>query len=266
MKLYEIKKIVSGGSKEAVNLMLEVYGKIIDAGLHVAPSIKVAEAAKVVENVQSDLNIAFVNELAMMFNKMDIRVTDVLEAASTKWNFLPFQPGLVGGHCISVDPYYLTYKSEKAGFIPDIVTNARKLNEFMPFFISNLILDEITSGDRYLPTKSGFLIVGYAFKEDCPDFRNTKSLEVYKFFERLGFHVEVYDPLCDAKSVSESDGVELLDVLHDRQYQAVAFLVPHKELKKKEVLAHGFQNALNQAASYLILKNVFPESENVIGL
>lgn len=222
----KIKKVTSGSTPEAGTVIDELYRTIITAGTHLAPSIKVAEAAKVIENSQRDINIAFVNELAKIFNKMDIDTHAVLEAAGTKWNFLPFKPGLVGGHCIGVDPYYLAQKSQELGYLPEIILAGRRLNDGMGQYVASEVVKLMIK--HSLPVKgSGVLMLGITFKENCPDTRNSRAIDVYKELESYGISVSVNDPWADASEVAHEFGIELSQLVSG--YDAVVLTVSHKE-------------------------------------
>ena len=221
-----ITKVTSGSTPLIAQIVDDLYKKIITAGTHMAPSIKVAEAAKVIENTQRDLNIALMNELSIVFNKMEIDTESVIEAAATKWNFLPFKPGLVGGHCIGVDPYYLTHKSKSMGYDPQIILAGRKLNDEMPNYISKILkgkLDE--KGVRV--DKSKILILGLTFKENCPDVRNTKVSDLVLNLLGLGAQVDIYDPLINLTDVSENMRERIVLKPKSRHYDAVLLTVPH---------------------------------------
>ncbi len=227
----KIKKVTSGSTAEIAKKVDELYKTIITAGTHLAPSIKVAEAAKVIENSQRDINIAFVNELAIIFNKLNIRSKDVLEAAGTKWNFLPFKPGLVGGHCIGVDPYYLTHKSQELGYYPEIILAGRRLNDNMGVYISNQVI-KLMIKKGYKIEGSDILVLGITFKENCPDIRNSKVIDVINELQDFGTQVSVYDPWADAEEVHKEYGIDLLP--KDKQpsfsdYQAIVLAVAHDE-------------------------------------
>ena len=189
----KILKITSGSNEKIANYVDKLYSSIIEAGTYKASSIKVAEAAKVIENCQRDINIAFVNELSILFNKMDLDTNEVLEAANTKWNFIPFKPGLVGGHCIGVDPYYLTYKSKKIGYDSKIILSGRKLNDNFPIHIANNIISFFKIKKYKVKTLNG-LILGITFKENCSDIRNTKVVDIYNILVKQNLSVDVYDP------------------------------------------------------------------------
>lgn len=225
-----IKKITSGSTPEVADKVDQLYLKIITAGTHKASSIKVAEAAKVIENSQRDLNIAFVNELALIFEKVGIDTHEVLEAAGTKWNFLPFKPGLVGGHCIGVDPYYLTYKAEGLGYHPEVILSGRKINDNMPAYIANSVIKLMARND--LPINKGrILVLGITFKENCPDIRNSKVADVVKELQTYGAKVDIYDPHADAREVHHEYGFVLKEKLSEK-YHAIVLAVGHEEFKR----------------------------------
>ena len=227
----QIKKITSGSTPEIALYVDALYKSIITAGTHLAPSIKVAEAAKVIENAQRDVNIAFVNELAMIFHRMGIRTSDVLEAAATKWNFLPFKPGLVGGHCIGVDPYYLTQKAQELGYNPEIILAGRRLNDSMGTYVANQVIKlMIRKGQKV--EGSRVLILGITFKENCPDIRNSRVIDVIHELAEFGCVVDVYDPWADDEEVKEEYGVSLLPGDCEPpvcDYQAVVLAVAHED-------------------------------------
>lgn len=235
-RLNTIKKIVSGSTPEVAEGLNKLYGKIITAGTHLAPSIKVAEAAKVIENAQRDLNIAFVNELSKLFNVMQIDTLDVLEAAGTKWNFLPFRPGLVGGHCIGVDPYYLTHKAVKVGYHPEIILAGRRINDQMgPYVAGELVKLMIKKGHKVQGAK--VLVLGITFKENCPDIRNSRVIDIIKELKSYGCEVEVYDPWADKEEVMEEYGLEILcslDKIKGKNYEGVVLAVSHNEFKEMD--------------------------------
>ncbi len=228
-RVTNIKKVTSGSTPEIAEKVDQLYRKIIKAGTHKASSIKVAEAAKVIENSQRDLNIAFVNELALIFEKVGIDTHEVLEAAGTKWNFLPFKPGLVGGHCIGVDPYYLTYKAEGLGYRPEVILSGRRINDNMPVYIANAVIKLMAKNDLPI-NKSRILVLGVTFKEDCPDIRNSKVADVVKELQTYGALVDVYDPHADAKEVANEYGLKLIDALKE-QYHGIVLAVGHQEFK-----------------------------------
>ncbi len=224
----KIVKIVSGMDQESLSVIAEVYELVIEPGVHRAPTIKVAEAAKVIENSQRDVNIAFVNELAMIFEKMGIDTIDVLEAAGTKWNFLPFRPGLVGGHCIGVDPYYLTYKSEQEGYISKLILNGRQINNGMSKFIVEKIIKLMIQNDIKIKN-SNVAIMGITFKEDCPDLRNSKVIDVIRELESYGINISVVDQVADINEAKKEYGIELKKYTELNNIDLTIFAVKHRE-------------------------------------
>lgn len=225
-----IKKITSGSTPEVAIRIDAVYGSIITAGTHLAPSIKVAEAAKVIENAQRDINIAFINELAILFNRMGIDTESVLKAAETKWNFLPFRPGLVGGHCIGVDPYYLTHKAQQIGYHPEIILSGRRLNDNMGQYVAGQIIKcMIRKGLRVLDAR--VLMLGITFKENCPDIRNSRVIDVVRELQDYGCHIDVYDPWADADEVMHEYGLQLLSAPAFTDYSAIVLGVAHKQFQ-----------------------------------
>ncbi|USA46490.1 Vi polysaccharide biosynthesis UDP-N-acetylglucosamine C-6 dehydrogenase TviB [Acinetobacter sp. C26M] len=228
--LTKIKKITSGSTPEVAEVVDQVYASIITAGTHKASSIKVAEAAKVIENTQRDLNIALVNELSVIFDRIGIDTVDVLEAAGSKWNFLPFRPGLVGGHCIGVDPYYLTHKAEEVGYHPQVILAGRRINDNMARYVArNTIKLMLQNGIDVPRSKVG--ILGVTFKENCPDIRNSKVADLIKEFEAWGAQVVVTDPWADAKEVKDEYGVELGQVNAEHLVDALVVAVGHNEFR-----------------------------------
>ena len=224
----KILKVTSGSTPEAAEVIDNLYKEVITAGTHKAASIKVAEAAKVIENSQRDINIAFVNELAKIFNKLDIDTHAVLEAAGTKWNFLPFKPGLVGGHCIGVDPYYLAQKAQEAGYHPEIILSGRRLNDDMGKYVAGEVVKLMMK--RSLPVLgSNVLMLGITFKENCPDIRNTRAIDVYEELRSYNVNVDVYDPWANAEEVKDEFGVTPISNITDKQYHSVILTVAHKE-------------------------------------
>ena len=225
--LTKIKKVTSGSTPEIAEKVDQLYRSIITAGTHKAPSMKVAEASKAIENAQRDVNISFVNELALIFDRMGIDTTEVLEAAGTKWNFLNFKPGLVGGHCIGVDPYYLLHKSESLGYYPQVILSGRRVNDNMGIFVANkLVKLLINKGQKIAGAKT--LMLGITFKENCPDIRNSRVVDIYKELVDFGMDVDVYDPWANAAEVKHEHGIELVSKLAD-QYQAIVLTVAHNE-------------------------------------
>ena len=230
----KIKKVTSGSTPEVGRLVNEVYGSVIVAGTHLAPSIKVAEAAKVIENSQRDINIAFVNELSKIFNKLGIDTQDVLEAASTKWNFLPFKPGLVGGHCIGVDPYYLAQCAQRHGYHPEIILAGRRMNDGMGEYVANETVKlMLKKGIQVLD--SNILILGFTFKENCPDVRNTKVIDIYKALKEYNLNITVYDPWANPDIVRHEYGVEVVNELPEEKADAVILAVAHEKFKGLDV-------------------------------
>jgi UDP-N-acetyl-D-galactosamine dehydrogenase len=229
-RLPNIKKVTSGSTPEIAERVDQLYKKIIVAGTHKASSIKVAEAAKVIENAQRDINIAFVNELSLIFERMNIDTHEVLEAAGTKWNFLPYKPGLVGGHCIGVDPYYLTYKADSLGYYPQVILAGRRINDNMGTHIASRVIKLMTQHD--LPIKnSKVLVLGITFKENCPDIRNSRAIDVIRELQSFGADVDVYDPHASSDEVEHEYGIRLIDRL-DKKYSAIVLAVSHQEFKK----------------------------------
>ncbi|TAE01696.1 MAG: nucleotide sugar dehydrogenase, partial [Bacteroidetes bacterium] len=210
--LPKIKKVVSGSTPEIAQKVNELYSSIITAGTHLVSSIKVAEASKIIENSQRDLNIAFVNELALIFDKMNIDTTEVLIAAGTKWNFLPFRPGLVGGHCIGVDPYYLTHKAESLGYLPQVILAGRRINDNMGIYVAQKVIKLMIQKSHNIK-ESKILVLGMTFKENCPDIRNSRVIDVIKELQDFGAKVEVFDPWADAQEVKHEYGLDLIEKL-----------------------------------------------------
>lgn len=225
-----IKKVTSGSTPEIADKVDDLYKKIIKAGTHKTSSIKVAEAAKVIENSQRDINIAFVNELALIFGKIGIDTHEVLEAAGTKWNFLPFKPGLVGGHCIGVDPYYLTHKAESLGYHSQVILAGRKINDNMGVYIANCVIKLMAKEDIAI-NRASVLVLGVTFKEDCPDIRNSRVVDVVHELQSYGTNVDIYDPHADAAEVQHEYGLNMIESPH-KKYDAVVLAVGHQEFKK----------------------------------
>ena len=223
-----IKKVTSGSTPEIGEKINNLYKSIITAGTHLAPSIKVAEASKAIENAQRDVNISFVNELALIFDRMNIDTHEVLAAANTKWNFLPFKPGLVGGHCISVDPYYLVHKAESLGYHPAVILSGRKVNDEMGIFVATKVI-KIMISKGILIKNSNVLILGITFKENCPDIRNTKVVDIYNELVSYGIKVDVNDPWANKNEVMNEYGIKLTERLNLEQYHAIILTVAHKE-------------------------------------
>lgn len=227
--LKTIMKVTSGSTPEIAEEIDQLYKKIITAGTYKAANIKVAEASKAIENAQRDVNISFVNELALIFDRIGIDTTDVLEAAGTKFNFLKYKPGLVGGHCISVDPYYLAHKATQLGYDPQVILSGRRVNDFVPQFVAGKIV-KLMIGKGHVIKNGKVLILGITFKENCPDIRNTKVVDVYKELLQFGLQVDIYDPWADPEEVKEEYGIDILtELINGSKYQAVMLAVAHKE-------------------------------------
>ena len=229
--LTRIKKVTSGSTPEIADLVNNLYASIITAGTHKAPSIKVAEASKIIENAQRDVNISFVNELALIFDKVGIDTNDVLEAAGTKWNFLKYRPGLVGGHCISVDPYYLASKAESLGYVPQVILSGRHVNNSIAPFIANKVLKLMIHKGQTIKG-ANVLILGITFKENCPDIRNTKVVDIYNELKEFGTNVDIFDPWALADEVKHEYGIEIMSKIDaDKKYDAILLTVAHDEYK-----------------------------------
>ncbi|KXX68581.1 nucleotide sugar dehydrogenase [Flammeovirga sp. SJP92] len=231
-RVHNIMKVTSGSTPEIAEEIDQMYQVVVKVGTHKASSIKVAEAAKVIENSQRDLNIAFVNELSKIFDKVGIDTLDVLEAAGTKWNFLPFRPGLVGGHCIGVDPYYLTYKSESLGYHPEVILAGRRINDGMGSHVANKVLRLMMEKNASIQKGTKVLMLGITFKEDCPDIRNSKAIDVIRELQSFNLDVEVYDPHADKEEVYEEYGINLLSEVGDN-YSAIIHAVAHQSFKEE---------------------------------
>jgi len=227
----KILKVTSGSTPEIGGKVDELYASIITAGTHLAPTIKVAEAAKVIENSQRDINIAFVNELSIIFNKLGINTNDVLAAAGTKWNFLPFKPGLVGGHCIGVDPYYLTHKAQSIGYNPEIILAGRRLNDNMGIYVANQVIKLMIKKGHKIEG-SNVLILGITFKENCPDIRNSRVIDVINELKEFGCNIDVYDPWANEKEVQHEYNLELKKELEILKYKAIVLAVAHNEFRQ----------------------------------
>lgn len=230
----KILKVTAGSTPQIGKVVDDLYSSIITAGTHLAPTIKVAEAAKVIENSQRDINIAFVNELAIIFNKLGINTNDVLEAAGTKWNFLPFRPGLVGGHCIGVDPYYLTHKAQSIGYNPEIILAGRRLNDNMGIYVANQVIKLMIKKGHKIEG-SNVLILGITFKENCPDIRNSRVIDVITELQEFGCNIDVYDPWADKAEVKHEYNLELQDSIKTENYDAVVLAVSHDEFKGLDI-------------------------------
>ncbi len=270
----KILKVTSGSTPEVAKKVDDLYKSVIVAGTHLATSIKVAEAAKVIENSQRDLNIAFVNELAKIFNMMNINTIEVLEAAGTKWNFLPFRPGLVGGHCIGVDPYYLTFKAEEIGYHPQVILAGRRINDSMgPYVAQESVKLMINKGRKILGAK--VLILGITFKENCPDIRNSRVIDVVKEFNEFGCNVDVYDPWADEKEVHEEYGIKLIsnydDLLkrveeiksstnvYSAGFDCIVFAVAHNEF-----LELNISKLKSDKTTIYDVKNIYKDADQIL--
>ena len=258
-RLVNIKKVTSGSNIYAADIVDKLYNSIIPAGTFKTESIRVAEAAKVIENTQRDLNIALMNELAMIFNKMGIDTKSVLDAAATKWNFIPFSPGLVGGHCIGVDPYYLTYKAQQIGYAPDIILAGRKINDGMPKYVAGRISELLERYDKRI-IDARVLILGYTFKENCPDTRNTKVEDLLGSLKEAGASVEVYDPWVDLNRLKDTQRKNFLDSLDGAcKYDVVVVAVGHEEFVSLGV--ESLKNLCKKPEIIFDIKGVFPLSQ-----
>ena len=230
----KIRKVTSGSTREIGEYVDKVYSSVIQAGTHLAPTIKVAEAAKVIENSQRDINIAFVNELSKIFNKMGIDTLDVLEAAGTKWNFLPFRPGLVGGHCIGVDPYYLAQCAQRHGYNPEIILAGRRMNDGMGAYVAGEVVKlMLKKGIQVL--SSEIIILGFTFKENCPDVRNTKVIDIYNALKEYNLNITVYDPWADPAIARHEYGIEVVNELPSKVFDAAIAAVAHKEFEGLDI-------------------------------
>lgn len=224
--LTKIKKVTSGSTPEIANLVDFLYSSIISAGTHKAPSLKVAEASKAIENAQRDVNISFVNELALIFDRIGIDTTDVLDAAGTKWNFLKYKPGLVGGHCIGVDPYYLAHKAESLGYHPQVILSGRRVNDNMGMFVANKVIKLMISRGHVIKGAKA-LILGFTFKENCPDTRNTRVIDIYNELSQFGLEVDIYDPWADVNDVFDEYRISIKKELCEKEYMALIVAVAH---------------------------------------
>jgi UDP-N-acetyl-D-galactosamine dehydrogenase len=242
-KLTKIKKVTSGSTPEIAEIVDSLYRSIIIAGTHKAPSIKVAEASKAIENAQRDLNISFMNELSLICDKIGIDTTEVIEAASTKWNFLKFKPGLVGGHCIGVDPYYLAFKAESLGYHPQVIASGRRVNDLMGSFIANKVIKLLIQKGTSIKNARA-LILGFSFKENCPDFRNTKVIDVYRELKDSNIDVDVYDPWVNLQEVKEEYGISLINQIPDTSYEIIILAVAHDEFVKLDYLSLKGENGI----------------------
>lgn len=250
----KILKVTSGSTPEIAEEVDQLYKSVITAGTYKAASIKVAEAAKVIENSQRDINIAFVNELAMIFNKMKIDTVDVLEAAGTKWNFLPFRPGLVGGHCIGVDPYYLAQKAKKVGYYPQILLAGRRLNNSIGPYVGSQVVKLLMKSGKVV-NESKVLVMGITFKENCPDIRNSRVIDIVLELEDFGVSVDVYDPWANAEEVKHEYGLNLLPSANIDQYDGIVLAVAHKEFSQ------GLLDEAKEDTVIYDVKSFFPKDK-----
>jgi UDP-N-acetyl-D-glucosamine/UDP-N-acetyl-D-galactosamine dehydrogenase len=256
-RITTIKKVTAGSTPEVATQVDELYQEIIIAGTHKAASIKVAEAAKVIENTQRDVNIALINELALIFNKLDIDTESVLEAAGTKWNFLPFRPGLVGGHCIGVDPYYLTHKAVEVGYNPEMILAGRRLNDSMGSYVADQV-SKLMTKKRIHVVDANVLIMGLTFKENCPDIRNTRVVDVVEELESFNCHVDVYDPWVNKDEVVHEYHIRPISQPVKGKYDAIVLAVAHDEFKKlslEQIKAFGKENYVLYDIKYLLDAN-----------
>ena len=256
----KILKITSGSTPEIAQKVDELYQSVLLAGTHLAPSIKVAEAAKVIENTQRDVNIAFVNELSKIFNLMGIDTQEVLKAAGTKWNFLPFKPGLVGGHCTGVDPYYLAHKAIEFDYHPEIILAGRRMNDSMGNYVASETVKQMLKKD-FKVKNSEILVLGFAFKENCTDFRNTKVTDIVKNLQEFGANVTVFDSWINAEDAEKEYNVKVENVLPNKKFEAIILAVPHQDF-----LELNFKNLLHENGIIYDVKGVLPKSENVFRL
>jgi len=228
-RVHNIIKVTSGSTPEIAEIIDRLYSSIVVVGTHKASSIKVAEASKIIENTQRDVNISFVNELALIFDRIGVDTIEVLEAAGTKWNFLPFRPGLVGGHCIGVDPYYLAYKAESLGYYPEVILSGRRINDNMGMFVANKLVKLLAEKEHTI-RDTEVLILGLTFKENCPDIRNTRIIDVVTELKGFGMEVDVYDPLANADEAKQEYDIQLISAI-TKQYKAIVLAVAHEEFK-----------------------------------
>lgn len=254
--LTKIKKVTSGSTPEISKIVDSLYQNIIEAGTHMAPSIKVAEASKAIENAQRDVNISFVNELALIFDRMGIDTNDVLEAAGTKWNFLKYKPGLVGGHCIGVDPYYLAHKAESLGYYPQVILSGRRVNDNIGIFVANKVI-KLLIAKNHVISKSKVLILGMTFKEDCPDIRNSKVIDIVSELNQFNINVDVYDPHANSTDVFEEYGIKILDKINSK-YNAIILAVSHAEFKNLNLnkIKKNLNSVVFDTKSFLNRENV----------
>jgi UDP-N-acetyl-D-galactosamine dehydrogenase len=257
-RLPTIKKVTSGSTPEVADFVDELYRSIITAGTHKASSLKVAEAAKVIENTQRDVNIALINELALIFNRLGIDTEEVLIAAGTKWNFLPFRPGLVGGHCIGVDPYYLTHKAQEIGYNPEMILAGRRLNDNMALYVAGEVVKLLTS-KRIHVKGARILVLGLTFKENCPDLRNSKVIDIIRELEKYGAKIDVFDPWIDVKEAKHEYGVAPMRKLGRAKYDGAVMAVAHNQFK--ELGVRGVRKLLKPKSVIYDIKHVFKRGQ-----
>lgn len=257
-KLTNIIKIVSGSNRYSLNIIKKLYGKIIKAGIYEAESIKIAEAAKVIENIQRDINIALINECSVIFNKLNLDTSKVLKAAETKWNFIPFKPGLVGGHCIGVDPYYLTYKAKELNYDPKVILAGRKVNNYMSNYVSKKILN--TLNEKKSNQKKKVLILGLSFKENCVDIRNSKVFDIINYLQKKKVITHAYDPIVDYAQITNKHKIKLISELKKRNYYDIIIIaVPHDKICAMGI--NKIKKFGNKNSKIFDLKGIFPKKD-----
>lgn len=254
--LTKIKKVTSGSTPEIADFVDNLYNSILEAGTFKASCIKVAEASKAIENAQRDVNISFMNELALIFERIGIDTNDVIDAAGSKWNFLKYRPGLVGGHCIGVDPYYLVHKAKAVGYHPEVISSGRRVNNSIAEHIANKVLKlMISKGDRIKGSKA--LIMGITFKENCPDIRNTKVVDIYRELKDFGLQVDIYDPWADTHEVKEEYGIDIISKIDPhKHYQAIVVAVAHDQFKTFDFAKHKEQGAAIYDAKNIVDRSI----------
>jgi UDP-N-acetyl-D-galactosamine dehydrogenase len=257
-RLTTIRKVTSGSTPEAAEFVDKLYGSIVKAGTHRASSIRVAEAAKVIENTQRDVNIALINELALIFNRLGIDTEEVLAAAGSKWNFLPFKPGLVGGHCIGVDPYYLTHKAQEIGYHPEMILAGRRLNDNMALYVAAQIMQRMAA-KRIHVKGARVLMLGVTFKENCPDVRNSKVVDVVRELAKHGARVDLYDPWAETSEVRHEYGLKLTRALKPRYYDVAVLAVAHRQFR--ELGARGVRRLCRRPHVLYDIKHLFPAAQ-----
>jgi len=257
-RLTTIRKVTSGSTPEVAEFVDKLYGSIVKAGTHRASGIRVAEAAKVIENTQRDVNIALINELALIFNRLGIDTEEVLAAAGSKWNFLPFKPGLVGGHCIGVDPYYLTHKAQEIGYHPEMILAGRRLNDNMPLYVAAQIMQRMAA-KRIHVKGARVLVLGITFKENCPDIRNSKVVDVVRELAKQGARVDIYDPWADAAEFRHEYGLKLTRALKPRHYDVAVMAVAHRQFR--ELGVRGVRRLCRRPHVLYDIKHLFPAAD-----